>query len=109
MRIAIVGSRDLHVDDLGAYLPDGVTEIISGGAKGIDTDARTYALRHGIKLTEIRPEYERYGRGAPLRRNIEIIEQADLVLALWDGHSHGTRFVVKTCHKRGIPVKVYMV
>ena len=77
MKVAVIGSRNLHVGDLGKYLPDDVTEIVSGGAKGIDTDARIYALQRGIKLTEILPEYDKYGRSAPLRRNITIIEHAD--------------------------------
>ena len=95
------------MDDLGKYLPEGVTEIISGGARGIDTDARSYALQHGIKLTELLPEYQKYGRAAPIRRNISIIEHADLVLAFWDGRSHGTKFVIDTCRDRGIPIKVF--
>ena len=49
MRVAVVGSRELMVDDLGKYLPEGVTEIISGGARGVDSCARTYAQTHGIK------------------------------------------------------------
>ena len=107
MKVAVIGSRNLQVDDLGKYLPDGVTEIVSGGARGIDTDARSYALQHGMKLTEILPEYEKYGRGVPIRRNITIIEHADLVLAFWDGRSHGTKFVIDTCRERGIPIKVF--
>ena len=108
MKLAIIGSRGLWVEDLGAYLPPGVTELVSGGAKGIDTCARAYAHSHQIKLTEFLPEYDKYGRAAPLKRNISIIEYADLVLAFWDGTSHGTKFVIDNCKKRGIPVKVYV-
>ena len=107
MKVAVIGSRSLRVDDLGKYLPEGVTEIVSGGARGVDTSAREYALANGIKLTEFLPEYDKYGRGAPLRRNITIIEHADLVLAFWDGRSHGTKFVIDRCRERGIPVKIY--
>ena len=106
MRVAVIGSRNLTVKDLGVYLPEDVTEIVSGGAKGIDSCAREYALTHGIKLTEFLPEYSRYGRSAPIKRNITIIENADLVLAFWDGSSHGTKFVIDECKKRGIPVKI---
>lgn len=108
MKVAVIGSRNLKVDDLGKYLPDGVTEIVSGGARGVDTCAREYALANRIKLTEFLPEYDKYGRGAPLRRNITIIEYADLVLAFWDGSSHGTKYVIDNCKKRGVPVKVYV-
>ncbi len=107
MKIAVIGSRGLHVDHLEDYLPEGVTEIVSGGARGIDACAKDYALRHGLKLTEFLPEYEKYGRGAPLRRNITIIEYADFVLAFWDGRSRGTKYVIDNCKKRNIPVAVY--
>lgn len=107
MIIAVIGSRNLTVENLGKYLPDGITEIVSGGAKGIDTSAREYALNHNIKLTEFLPEYEKYGRAAPLKRNIQIIEYADMVLAFWDGKSRGTKYVIDNCQKMNIPVKIF--
>ena len=109
MRVAVIGSRGLMVDDLGKYLPDNVTEIVSGGARGVDSCARSYAQTHGIKLTEFLPEYEKFGRSAPLKRNITIIQNADLVLAFWDGTSHGTKFVIDNCKKMGVPVKIFML
>lgn len=108
MKVAVVGSRGLTVSDLEKYLPDGVTEIVSGGAKGIDACAKQYAISSGIKLTEYLPKYEKYGRTAPLKRNIQIIDYADLVVAFWDGASHGTKFVIDNCKRRGIPVKVFV-
>ena len=108
MKVAVVGSRGLTVSDLEKYLPDGVTEIVSGGAKGIDACAKQYAISSGIKLTEYLPKYEKYGRTAPLKRNIQIIDYADLVVAFWDGASHGTKFGIDNCKRRGIPVKVFV-
>ena len=81
---------------------------MSGGAKGVDTSARKYAKEKGVKLTEFLPEYEKYGRSAPLKRNITIIEYADAVLAFGDGQSRGTKFVIDNCRKRNIPLKVYI-
>lgn len=98
MKVAVIGSRGLSISNLEAYLPEDTTEIISGGARGVDTSARNYALSHGIKLTEFLPEYETYGRSAPLKRNITIIENADLVMAFWDGKSRGTKFVIDNCN-----------
>ena len=107
MKVAVIGSRGLLVERLEDYLPEGVTEIVSGGARGVDTCAKNYALSRGLKLTEFLPEYGKYGRGAPLRRNITIIEYADLVLAFWDGRSRGTKYVIDNCKKRNIPVAVH--
>lgn len=109
MKVAVIGSRGLSVSDLGRYLPENTTEIVSGGAKGVDTSAREYALEHGIKLTEFLPEYTRFGRSAPLKRNITIIEYSDIVLAFWDGKSRGTKFVIDNCRKLGVEVRVYII
>lgn len=107
MRVAVIGSRGLTVTDLERYLPKETTEIVSGGAKGIDACAREYAVSHNIRLTEFLPEYNKYGQAAPFRRNIIIIQNADLVLAFWDGVSCGTKYVIDNCRKMNIPVKVY--
>lgn len=109
MKVAVIGSRGLSVTDLGRYLPENTTEIVSGGAKGVDTSAREYALSHDIKLTEFLPEYTRFGRSAPLKRNITIIEYADIVLAFWDGKSRGTKFVIDNCLRLGVEVRVYIM
>lgn len=69
MRVAVVGSRGLKVEHLENYLPEGVTEIVSGGARGVDTCAREYALSHGLKLTEFLPEYDKYGRSAETKHH----------------------------------------
>ena len=108
MKVAVVGSRGHKVYDLGMFLPDDTTEIVSGGAKGVDTCAREYALLHGLKLTEFPPDYKRYGGIAPLIRNNKIIKYADIVIAFWDGMSKGTEYVIKRCRKAGVPVKVYI-
>ncbi len=109
MRVAVIGSRGLAVEDLEKDLPKETTEIVSGGARGVDASAREYALRHNLKLTEYLPEYRKYGRAAPLKRNITIIENADLVVAFWDGASRGTKYVIDNCKKRKIPIEIHIL
>ncbi|MDE6728868.1 MAG: DNA-protecting protein DprA [Oscillospiraceae bacterium] len=109
MKVAVIGSRGLTIDDLGKFLPEKTTEIISGGANGIDTCARNYAISHNIKLTEYLPEYDKYGRAAPLKRNVTIVENADIVVAIWDGISHGTKFVINYCQENIVPLRVYYI
>ena len=106
MKIAIIGSRGLKIDNIGDFLPVGVSEIVSGGARGIDECAKNYAIENGIKYVEFLPKYNVYGRFAPLKRNLEIIEYSDSVIAFWDGKSKGTDFVIKECTKIGREVKV---
>lgn len=108
MKVAIIGSRSLTVTDFEKYLPADTTEIVSEGAVGIDTCAREYAKRCGIPLTEFLPDYDKYGRRAPLLRNDLIVEYADMVIAFWDGKSRGTQYVIRKCRETNTPYKVFM-
>lgn len=97
MKIAIIGSRNFTISNLGKYLPKTVTEIVLGVAKGIDTCAREYA--YNIKLTEFLPEYKIYKKRDPLKRNLQMINYADIVIAFWDGKLNGTRHIINSCKK----------
>ncbi|MCI9449002.1 MAG: hypothetical protein HFE30_01955 [Clostridiales bacterium] len=59
-----------------------------------------------MKLTELFPSIKKHGKGAQLRRNLQIIACADEVLAFWDGISHGTLHVIKAGKKFGNKVTV---
>ena len=109
MKVAVIGSRSLHVSNLEKYLPPEVTEIVSGGARGVDSSAREYATANGIRIVEFLPNYKEFGRGAPLKRNLQIIEYSDTVLAFWDGVSRGTKFVIDNCKKLGVSLQVFSI
>ncbi|MCL2837413.1 MAG: DUF2493 domain-containing protein [Defluviitaleaceae bacterium] len=109
MKIAIIGSRSLTDYDSHAilrYIPKNVTAIISGGAKGIDAWAERFAQDRGLRFIEILPDYQKYGKKAPIFRNREIVRQADLVLAIWDFKSRGTANAIVACIKEGVPVRI---
>lgn len=107
LKVAIIGSRSLKIRDFTKFLPANTTEIVSGGARGIDLCARNYAITHGIKLTEFLPDYKTFGKIAPLLRNNQIVEYSDMVLGFWDGKSTGTANVIKRCRNKGVPFKLY--
>ena len=100
MKLLIVGSRGIDDFDLSAFVPPETDLIISGGANGIDTVAEEYADKHRISKLILRPKYELYGRGAPLKRNEEMVELADAVLVIWDGKSRGARYTAEYAKKK---------
>lgn len=108
MKVAIVGSRKLRVD-IGQYVPDGATEIISGGAKGIDSLAEAYAREKGLPLRVFRPQPEILGKMAFLVRNDQIVDAADLIVAIWDGSSPGTRYTISRAQRLGKPVQIHIL
>ena len=105
MRVAVVGSRNITAVNISEYISE-CDEIVSGGARGVDTCAAEYARQNGLKLTEFFPQYERYGRSAPIKRNYEIVDYADSLLVFWDGCSKGTLSVIKYAEKIGKPCKI---
>jgi len=108
MKIAVIGTRTLSVD-ISPYIPVYCTAIVSGGAAGIDRCAARYAKDNGLELIEFLPEYELYGKLAPLQRNNRIIDCADSVIAFWDGYSRGTRYVIDRCNMLDKPLKIVMM
>ena len=105
MKIAIIGSRKIRVSDIGRYISN-AEEIVSGGAKGVDSCVAEYARENGLRLTEFLPQYDRYGRAAPIVRNREIVDYSDKIIAFWDGSSKGTLSVIKYAQKMGKPCEI---
>lgn len=116
-RVIVCGSRNFTdkeicfkaLDQLLGENPN--VEIVSGHAKGADQFGEEYAALHGIPTKVFLPDWKRYGRGAGLIRNQEMLayskEESSLVVAFWDGKSKGTKNMIETASAEG--VKVYIV
>lgn len=109
-RLAIVGSRSFGDYELMARYLDAydheryesrVGEIVSGGAKGADSLAARWARERGVALKEFLPDWDKYGKSAGMRRNAEIVDYADSVIAFWDGESKGTANTILRAQKAG--------
>ena len=109
MKLLIVGSRSITDFDISPYIPEGVDFIISGGASGIGTLAEQYADKMKMSKLIMRPDYKKYKRGAPLRRNDEMVDMCDMVLVFWDGVSRGTKHTVDYARKVGRRIEIVRV
>ena len=109
MKVLITGSRSGKIETLQPYLPKETTMVLCGGAKGVDADAKRLAEEMQIEVVEFLPDYKRYGRGAPIVRNGQMLDEADFVLAFWNGTSRGTAYVIEQCRKRGIPLRIIRI
>jgi len=109
MKLAVIGSRKINCLELSEIIPGDVDEIVSGGADGIDRLAEEFAKSRGIKFTVFLPEYDKYGRAAPIVRNKKIVEYADEVYSFWNGNSKGTKFVIDYCKKINKKCRIIMI
>ena len=109
MYLLIAGSRSITHFSLFEHIPAEVTLIISGGADGIDCIAEQYADEHRLSKLILRPQYQKFGKSAPLKRNEQMVALADAVLVVWDGKSRGTKHTIDYAKKLGKPITVIMV
>jgi predicted Rossmann fold nucleotide-binding protein DprA/Smf involved in DNA uptake len=84
-----------------------IAKIISGGAKGADSLAKLYAAEHNIPIAEFLPDWKQFGKSAGFRRNAQIINHCDAVIAFWDGQSKGTQHSVSIAEQTNKPVYIY--
>jgi hypothetical protein len=108
--IAIVGSRDFPNLELVRNFVEGLddgTVIVTGGARGVDQVAEDAALSCAFTVQVIKPDWQRYGRGAGMIRNTQIEKVSDEVVAFWDGQSRGTEDTINKFRKAGKPVTIY--
>lgn len=109
--VLICGSRTIDNINLDWYLnPNDYSEVISGGANGVDTLAEQWAKRNSLEFCAYLPNYEAFGgRYAPIERDKEMVHAADVVVAFWDGKSKGTLFTYNYAKELGVPVVVHLI
>lgn len=107
MKLLIIGSRSIKRFDLSPYISVDVDTIISGGACGIDRLAEQYADAHHLSKYIVIPRYDLYGRAALPRHNEYMVDMADAVLAVWDGRSNGTQYIL--CYARSIKKPITLI
>lgn len=111
MRVGIVGSRhfpDLdRVADYVRSLP-GSASLITGSASGVDATATRVARERGLPVRVIAASFEEAGNAVRAAdRNQRLIEACDVLVAFWDGASHGTRQTVERALDSAREVHVY--
>lgn len=108
-RIAVVGSRSYKSLSKVKEFITGVplnSIIVSGGARGVDSEAIARARSRGLETEIHHPNWAMFGKLAGYRRNLLIIAEADQVVAFWNGKSRGTKHTIDICNKTGIPIRI---
>ena len=114
-RVIIAGGRDFtdydllkqHCDYMLSRRAEGEEiVVISGGASGADALGEKYARERGYSLRQFPAKWELYGKRAGPMRNREMADNADALIAYWDGKSRGTKNMIEEATKRGLKVSV---
>jgi len=114
MKLIVAGSRgitdyDVVKDAIDGLIAQGVaiTTIIAGASLGVDCLASRYAQEHGIENIRVPAEWKLYHKGAGPVRNRKMAEMGDALLAIWDGSSSGTRYMIICARNKDLPVYIH--
>jgi len=115
MRTIIAGSRDIVDMDLidkaiKHFGVTDITEVVSGGARGVDLLAIEWAKKHGIPCTTIDADWKKHGKSAGYKRNfvmLEYIGKDGQAIVIWDGRSTGSKHMADICRFDGVKVYLY--
>ena len=109
-RVIIAGGRDYHnYDTLLEAIEEAkfqIDVVVSGGAIGVDALGERYASEMNLPLAIFQADWQTHGRAAGPIRNRKMSENADALIALWDGQSKGTKNMIETATKKGLLVYV---
>jgi hypothetical protein len=86
-----------------------ITLFLSGGARGVDSLGEEWARKNGIPVERYKPDWKRFGKGAGVMRNSDLVSKPEALVALWDGKSTGTRDVIRKAQEAGLRVFVKQV
>lgn len=114
MRTIIAGSREATEDQTLAGIEScpwktQISLVVSGTARGADTFGERWAEKNNIPIKRYPPDWDQHGKAAGPLRNIQMAENADALIAIWDGVSKGTAHMIKTAKKIGLNVYVHMI
>jgi len=113
MKVIIAGSRIFEDYQFMSIMCDNILgvrddiEIVSGGAKGADKLGERFAKERNLPLTIFHAEWDKYGKSAGYKRNVQMADYGDMLIAFWDGKSSGTKHMINLAEKKGMEVNVF--
>lgn len=103
MKVIIAGSRTILKYSLVplAVARSGfkITEVVCGGARGVDSLGMRWAIENGIPYKLFPASWAAFGKQAGFRRNTQMAEYADALIAITNG-SPGTRHMIEEAQMR---------
>ena len=80
--------------------------VISGTAKGADQLGERFAMNTSCLLKSMPAQWKEFGKSAGYKRNVQMAENADALIAFWDGKSRGTKHMIDIAKQKKLLVRV---
>ncbi len=112
-RVIVAGGRDFSdyvllkqtMDILLSNIKEDIT-VVCGKARGADTLGEQYAKERGYAVAYFPADWDKYGKAAGFIRNEQMAQNADALVAFWDGRSRGTRNMIELARQYNLKVRI---
>ena len=84
-----------------------IVEIVSGTANGADRLGERYAKEKGFTITQFPAQWDKFGKSAGYKRNQQMADYADTLIAFWNGRSRGTKHMIDIAKSQGLNISVF--
>ncbi len=132
MKVIVAGSRQiLDYQLVSAVISNTlskyniqITELVSGCAGGVDSLGEQWALENSVPVNPFPAEWDNltvpnalirtnkyekeYNARAGFQRNEAMADYGDILIAIWDGKSPGTKYMINTAKSKGLTVYRYI-
>jgi len=112
MKIIIAGGRSfkdykkLHQVCTKILSQQNEIEIVSGTANGTDKLGEKFATDNGFPIKKFPANWDKFGKSAGYRRNAEMAEYADALIAFWDKKSRGTQHMINLAKRANLKIRI---
>jgi hypothetical protein len=115
MKIIVAGSRSITayetvekaIEEFKKKHQLSSVAIVSGCARGVDRLGEQYARKHKLMLYKYPAEWDRFGKRAGYLRNTKMANNADALIAIWDGKSRGTGHMIQEAKNNDLLIEIY--
>lgn len=114
-KIVVAGSRNYNnYEEAKAFIDACIINIrnentlvfLSGGCRGADAMGERYARENGFETERFPADWDKYDKWAGPIRNRKMAEEADYIICFWDGHSSGTKSMIRIANDLNKPIRI---
>jgi YspA, cpYpsA-related SLOG family len=117
MKVIIAGSRTITNYEIVRKAIENsgfkITEVVSGTANGPDKFGERWAYINKVPIQQFPAQWKKtindktfIDKSAGFRRNREMANYAEALIAIWDGYSKGTFHMIDTMQRLNKPVYI---
>ena len=115
VKLGVFGSRSLYNEEVRGILLNVIKQykvsaiVTASKIRGVCKLARELAEEKSLLLISVPIDKKKWGKGCYNVRSYLIASISDVIVAVWDGKSRGTKGEIELCKENGFDYGLYIV